>query len=103
MRAMCIAVASPNAAKMTPGHATCDAWQEGSLGACDQPGGDPYEAANACEACDGQGMEPVQVCCRKGIGIDGQCCGDPDIDYDVCIACGGSGQKPKPASEGETP
>lgn len=50
MRAMCIAPRgpdAPNSGKYTGKLATCAAWQEGSLGAVDDPGGDPYEEVEA--------------------------------------------------------
>lgn len=40
--AMCIAPTGPRHGKYTGKHVTCDAWQEGSMGAVDTPGGDPY-------------------------------------------------------------
>lgn len=44
VQAMCIS-GGKLTGKYTTGRMTCDAWQEGSLGAVDQPGGDPYTVA----------------------------------------------------------
>jgi len=42
IQALCINGKSPLSGKYTTKRMTCEAWQEGSLGAVDQPGGDPY-------------------------------------------------------------
>ena len=42
MEAVCLARKSPNSGKYTSKQTTCDAWEDGSMGAVDQPGGDPY-------------------------------------------------------------
>lgn len=42
MQAMCIANNGPHSGQYTTKRQTCDQWEEGSLGAIDQPGGDPY-------------------------------------------------------------
>ncbi len=43
LRAACLSATSPNAGKMTLGFKSCESWEEGSLGAIDSPGGDPYD------------------------------------------------------------
>ena len=42
VQAMCLSPASPNRGKYTGPTRVCDQWAEGSLGAIDSPGGDPY-------------------------------------------------------------
>ncbi len=42
LQAMCISN-GPNRMKYMSQHRTCAAWEEGSLGAVDEPGGNPYE------------------------------------------------------------
>ncbi len=42
VQAMCLNQASPNRAKFTGPTRVCDQWAEGSLGAVDDPGGNPY-------------------------------------------------------------
>lgn len=46
MQAMCLNEDSGLSGKYTTGRQTCDVWKEGSLGAVDQPGGDPYTKGN---------------------------------------------------------
>lgn len=41
--ALCLNKQSRNSAKFVVASVTCDQWQEGSLGAVDDPGGNPYE------------------------------------------------------------
>ena len=50
MKAMCL---SDTKRGFTPGSFKCESWEEGSLGAIDDPGGNPYEemAAGAPPAC----------------------------------------------------
>ncbi len=43
VQAVCLASNSEHSGKFTPEHQSCGAWREGSLGAIDSPGGDPYE------------------------------------------------------------
>lgn len=42
VRAVCLNSASPASGNYTRGGTTCAQWVEGSMGAIDQPGGDPY-------------------------------------------------------------
>lgn len=42
--AMCLAPKSPHYTRYTTRDMRCSAWAEGSLGAIDDPGGNPYEA-----------------------------------------------------------
>lgn len=42
VRALCLNDASGSFSTYTYGPDRCDQWQEGSLGAIDQPGGNPY-------------------------------------------------------------
>lgn len=44
VEAMCLGDNSPHRDKYTTKRTTCVAWAEGSMGAVDQPGGDPYAA-----------------------------------------------------------
>jgi hypothetical protein len=46
LRAMCISADSPNKSKWMPKRGTCEKWDEGSMGAVDSPGGEPYEDDN---------------------------------------------------------
>ena len=43
MQAYCLNGRSDRANSYTYGHDTCEAYKEGSLGAIDAPGGNPYE------------------------------------------------------------
>jgi len=44
VEAMCLNQDAPSKGKMRPGwFHECTAWEEGSLGAVDDPGGNPYE------------------------------------------------------------
>ena len=47
LSAMCICGDSPNNGRYTTRATHCSAWDEGSLGAVDQPGGDPYQQEEA--------------------------------------------------------
>lgn len=42
VEAMCLNQESPNSTRYVTQSQTCRAWQDGSMGAVDQPGGDPY-------------------------------------------------------------
>lgn len=54
--------ASPHSGNFVHGYNTCDQWQEGSLGAVDQPGGDPYSVEDDGEEVSRQSME-----CANGV------------------------------------
>jgi len=43
VQAMCLAQDGPHSGKYTTGAMRCEKWQEGSLGAIDDPTGNPYE------------------------------------------------------------
>lgn len=47
LQAMCLNPDSPMSGKYTSKRQACGNWREGSLGAVDDPGGDPYEAEAA--------------------------------------------------------
>lgn len=45
LEAMCLVSDGPLSSQYTTKRQTCEKWAEGSLGAVDQPGGDPYDPA----------------------------------------------------------
>lgn len=57
VKAACLMSQSPRSGKFVSGNNSCEHWQEGSLGAVDQPGGDPYAIEDAGEEVARQSME----------------------------------------------
>lgn len=44
-----------------------------------------------CPHCEGEGWQPINVCCGNGAEM-GECCSNPVMGQEGCATCGGSGK-----------